>query len=398
MLMQGVTGLGFATYLSPLQREFGWSRALIAGSRSLMQAENAVLGPLEGFLMDKLGPRVMVVIGSLIMGLGFVMFSFVHSVWTYYLSNIMIALGSGFLGGLVMSVAINHWFRRKRSSAQGWYMSAGAMGGVVGVPAIVFIQTSMGWRESAILTGLFVWAVCLPLSMLLRRSPEPYGLLPDGDNPVASQSVGTLRRPADEEYDFTLRQALRTRAFWLLSIGQAMFSLGYAALQVHILLYLEEGVGLARTTAAFVWSVSNMTSFFSRLAGGFLGDRLPKNGLVGIAGIMVAIATFVLVFTHSLTMALIFAVLHGAGHGARSPVMNAIQGEYFGRKNQGMIRGWLSLVSLPLTVGAPVVVGYLADLQGTYRPAFSVMAVSVVVGALLMFLATRPKRPGVALT
>ncbi len=111
----GVVSQGFSTYLSPLEKEFGWSKAALAGPRSAVSVENSILGPLEGFLVDRFGPRFAVMIGIFLMGLGAILFGLTNSLWMYYLSNIIIAIGAGPQGLLVMSVAVNNWFRRKRS-------------------------------------------------------------------------------------------------------------------------------------------------------------------------------------------------------------------------------------------------------------------------------------------
>lgn len=394
---QGITSQAFGTYFAPLQKEFGWSRAVLAGPRSITSFENAILGPIEGYLVDRLGPRVMVAIGTVIMGAGLVLFGMTNSLWMYYLSNILIAAGTGFQGLLVLSIAVNHWFRRKRTIANAVMLLGFATAGIIGVPAVVFIQTSMGWRTSAVLTGIFVWAVGLPLSMLLRRSPEPFGLLPDvdisGAQSTAPTAGGRRVRRVVEEYDFTLREALRNRTFWLLSIGQAIGGLGMGAAGTHLFLHLEQGVGLARTTAALVWTVASITNIPCRLIGGFIGDRLPKHLILGATSVLMSISTLVLGLATSFQMALVYAVIYGIGWGARTPVMNAIQGEYFGRKHQGKIRGWLSVIMLPIGISVPVLVGYFADVQGTYKWIFIVMAFIGVAGSTLIFMATPPKHP-----
>lgn len=390
---QGIANQGFPTYLGPLQEQFGWSRAVLAGPRSVTQIENSILGPIEGILVDKFGPRRMVAFGTLAMGLGLILFGLTQSLWMYYLSNIVIALGTGFQGILVMSVAVNNWFRRKRSIAQSVMLLGFTMAGVVGVPALVLVQTYLNWQWSAIGSGLLIWAAGFPCSIVLRSGPEPYGLLPDGDIPSDITLTADGAHPAGEEYDFTLREAIRTRAFWQLAIGSAVGSLGMGAVQVHLFLHMEQGVGLSKTTAALVWSVASLSNIPSRLIGGFLGDRLPKSNMVGLSMVFMAVSIFVLGMATSLQMALVYAVLYGIGWGMRTPVVNAMQGEYFGRKSQGIIRGWLQSVSLPFTIAAPVVAGYIADLQGNYKWTFIIMSFVTLAGAAIIFLATAPKPP-----
>ena len=388
---QGITSQGFATYLGYLQKEFGWSRAALAGPRSITQAENAVLGPIQGYLVDRLGPRINMVVGTLLMGLGLILFGSTHSLFMFYVSNIIIALGTSFQGLLVVSVAINHWFRRKRTLAQSLMLLGFSTAGVIGIPALVLVETSMGWRNSTFVTGILVIIVGIPSAILIRRSPEPYGLLPDGDVPAASDE--SEDQPTNDEYDFTLRQALRTRAFWLLAIGLALGNLGQAATGTHLYLHLENGVGLSPQTAAFVWSVASVTNIPMRLIGGFFGDRLPKHFVLAGASGLMALSTLVLGLSSSLSGAMAFAVVYGIGWGLRTPVMNSIQGEYFGRKSQGIIRGWLQSITVPVTIAAPILVGHIADVQGTYRLVFSVMAFIGLAGSSVILLATPPKPP-----
>lgn len=124
-----------------------------------------------------------------------------------------------------------------------------------------------------------------------------------------------------------------------------------------------------------------------------MGDRLRKNIFGGVTTAIIATSMVVLGFATSLPMALAFAVLYGIGLGSRTPVMNALQGDYFGMRSQGLIRGWLALVPLPFAIAAPVAAGYMADVQGSYHLAFIALGFAVLVGAVLIFLATAPKPP-----
>jgi MFS family permease len=334
----------------------------------------------------------MATIGVSIMGLGLVLFGLTNSMFMYYVANIVIALGTGFQGLLVMSVAVNNWFRRKRTIAQAVMLLGFSMAGLVGVPALIFLQNLSGWQMSAVWSGVFIWVTGLPCTMLLRTKPEPYGLLPDGASPVETRVGAGASRHSAPEYDFGLREAIRTRAFWMLAVGWAIGNLGMGAGQTHLYLHLEQGAaGLTHTMAGYVWSVASLANIPARLLGGFLGDRLPKNILLGIATLLMAVSTYVLAIASSEEMAFTYAILYGLGWGMRTPIMNALQADYFGRKSLGKIVGWLQSLSLPITISAPILIGYMADIQGTYRWAFTITALVSIPGALLIFLATRPK-------
>ena len=365
----------------------------MAGPRSVSSVEGAIIGPLEGFLVDKFGPRIVVTIGVFIMGLGFIIFGLTNSMLIYYLSNVIIALGTGFQGMIIMSVAVNKWFRRRRTIAQSVMLLGFSMAGVVGVPLLVITQNTFGWQISAFASGLLIWAFGFPASFLLRTEPEPFGLMPDGDpyRPAPAASNPNTLVYTREEYSFSLRQALKTRAFWCLAVGFALGNMGMGAAQVHLFLHLEQGVGLSATTAALVWTVASLTNIPFRIVGGFFGDRVPKNLLLGVSSLLMAASMFFLGIASTVQIAFVYAVLYGIGWGIRTPVMNAVQGEYFGRKSMGIIFGVLQSISLPFNIAAPVVAGYLADIQDSYRMIFIVFSFVTLMGAVIIALATRPR-------
>ena len=389
---QGLVSQGFGTYLPYLERQFGWSRALMSAPRSVTQVENAVLGPIEGYLIDRFGPRRVVTVGIFIMGGGLILFGLMDSLWLYFASNIIIALGTGLQGLLVLSVVVNNWFRRRRSIAQSVMLLGFASAGFIGIPALVLVQTQINWQTSAIGSGLLIWILGFPLAQLLRAKPEQFDLLPDGDirKPVIQEGQGDST--VDEEYNFTLKQAIRTRAFWFLAISWALGNLGLGAAQVH--LYLHFGIiGLTELQGALIWTIASITNVPSRLLGGFFGDRVPKNMLIALSMVFSSVSIFILGIAGSMQITLVYAVLYGIGWGIRTPVFNAIQAEYFGRTSQGIIRGWLQSLSIPFSIAAPVLIGYMADVQGNYRNAFIILSVVMLCGAVMMFLIRRPRLP-----
>ena len=394
-IAQGLVNQGFSAYADLISSDFGWSKAAMAGPRSITSVQNSMLGPLSGYMVDRFGPRIVVGAGMTITGLGLVLLGATNAMWVYYVANILMALGLSVGGMLVMSVAVNNWFRRRATLAQSLMLLGFSLAGVFGVPLLVSLQTALGWRHSAMWTGLGIIAISVPCSLLLRQRPEAFGLLPDGDLPGTHAQNGS-RSHASSEYNFTLRQAVRTRAFWLLAFGWSVISLGTGVVQVHLFLHLGRepgGVGLQRATIAIVWSVASISNIPARLIGGFLGDRLPKNLSLGAAGLFMAGSVFALAFATSFASALLFAVPYGIGWGMSTPVMNSAQGEYFGRRSLGAIRGCLQLAALPFTIAAPVVVGHMADTQGTYRWAFIMISAVMLLGAGLVFLASRPPAP-----
>ena len=186
--------------------------------------------------------------------------------------------------------------------------------------------------------------------------------MPDGTEP--GTAAGLSAGASVAEYDFGVAQALHTRSFWLLGFGWAACMLATGVVQAHIFLQLEQDVGLQRTTVALVWSIASFCNVPSRLLGGFLGDRVPKRIALGVSITFMGVSILALSAASSFGTALLFAIPYGIGWGISTPVINAIQGEYFGRRSQGTIRGWMQLVGLPFSIAGPVLVGFVADSQG----------------------------------
>ena len=220
----------FTAYFVFLQADFGWSRTALAGAFSLTRVESGVLGPFEGWLVDRLGPRAVMRTGVLLFGSGFIALSMVHSPLTFYLAFSVVALGSALAGFLPASTAVTNWFARRRAMAMGIMMAGMGVGGLL-VPLITLSLSSYGWRATAFGSGLLIITVGLPAVQLMRHHPEHYGMVPDGEEPEPANGLSPIATGTVHQLDgLTARQALRTRGFWFLSIGHAIALLVVGAL------------------------------------------------------------------------------------------------------------------------------------------------------------------------
>jgi sugar phosphate permease len=396
MIMAGLGSQGLGTYLIPLQGEFGWSKTTLGAARSLMQVSMGVTEPIVGFVVDRLGPRLLMALGSFIFGLGLVLFSFVHTVWEYYVVSVILGLGTSLGGFLVMTVAVNNWFRRKRTLALSLAQLGQSVGGIVVIPLLVWVQITYGWRDAAFASGLAVWAIGIPSALLMRRSPEEHDLEPDGIRSKHRSSVRVEmgKRPVNaNQNDFTLIQAMHTRAFWLIAVGHGLAVMVVSAATVHQFAHMEEGVGLSRGTAALVITILSGSTIIGRIVGGVLGDRLPKQilaalGMAGSAGALVILA-----MASSLGPALAYGIIHGISWGMRGPLMSAMRADYFGRTHFGKIYG-VSLVLIAAgSMLGPIFAGVMADLLGNYQLGFIILAGISGAGSVLFLITRSPNLP-----
>jgi sugar phosphate permease len=390
----------YGTYTAVLQNSFGWSKTALAGGYSLQQVTLGVIGPLEGFLIDRFGARAVMRIGIAVFGIGFVLFSRFNSLLTFYASLTVIAVGVSLGGFVPLSATIVNWFIRRRSTAMGLMSTGMGIGGFL-APVVAWSLIANGWRATAFASGLIVIAAGLPLTQLMRSNPEPYGYLPDGappqDGGAARADAGTMTAPGatvqDRSNDFTVGEAVHTSAFWLIAFGHGAALLVVSAVNVHLVSHLQQRLGYSLTRAAFFVAMITTFSMVGQIGGGYLGDRVSKRLLAVGCMLMHATALLLLAYATTVWMVVAFAVLHGLAWGVRGPQMQAIRADYFGRSAFGKIYG----VSLPIvtlgTVGGPMVAGIMADTFGNYEAGFTVLAALSAAGAIFWLLLRKPVLP-----
>lgn len=398
-LNQGLLGQGFTLYFLPLQAEFGWSRALLSSGYALSHVESGVLGPLEGWLADRFGPRRVVLVGVLLLGVGFILLSMIHSLGAFFGAFLVISAGSSLCGFLPLSVAVLNWFVRQRSLALGVAMAGAGLGGVI-VPMVAWGVTNHGWRSMALVSGLVIWLVGFPMALLVRHKPEQYGYLPDGDSPASSKesvqerlaASATPESGVEQDVSFSTVEALRTPAFWLIAAGHASAVLMVSAVSLHLAPHLVQQLGVSLETAGSVVAVLLIVSVVGRIAGGYLADRMSKRVMLVVCMLSHTIGLLLLAYATTMTQVFLFTVFHGLAWGARAPTQNAIRAEYFGRTSIGLILGLASVLVTAASVIAPIFAGWLADMLGDYRMAFTILAVVAGFGSLFFAFASKPVR------
>ena len=379
----------YGAYVVLLREEFGWSAALVAGAFAMTRIESGILGPLQGWLTDRYGPRVILGIGTVIFGVGFMLFSQVESLLAFYLTFALIALGSSLGGFATVMVAIVNWFNRHRAKAVAVSQIGFSLGGLC-VPLVILSLEAFGWRATAFYSGVIVIVVGLPLTMLVRHRPGDYGDVMDGGG-VPDGADGKPLLAAGP--DFTARQAMGTAAFWLVSVGHASALLTVSSVMVHLVPHLTAGLNYSLANAGLVVSLMTVFQMAGQIGGGFLGDRFNKRLICVICMLSHMAALLLLAHADSWWMVVMFAVLHGLAWGVRGPQMVALRADYFGVSSFGTIMGFSSLiVMLGMSIG-PIFAGYLYDIQGSYTVAFTVMGLSAMAGSLCFALAVPPVHP-----
>ena len=411
-----------------LESAFGWTRTQLSLAFAFTRIEGGILGPIEGYLTDRFGTRRLVMIGMTIMGFGWILFSQVRDArdvpilrdipidslpgfmqpvippLAFYAVYIIIALGQGLGSWLPLMTMLNNWFDRRRAMAMGLSNSTSRFGTLMMIPAIAWAIDPeferIGWRTTVVIIGVAILVVNLPLASLIRNRPEDHGLLPDGDRPSvragrssaarASESDAEDDAPPPPPADFTWSQALRTPAFWLISVGHGFTSMVLIAMMAHLAPMMSDQ-GYSLQTSAFVITGYTLVSMIFQIVGGYVGDRVPKRIALFVFTWIQASGVFLLTFgPTSLVVAYGFALLFGIGFGGRNPLTVSIRGEYFGRSSFGKIMGLSQVPMNVLLLTAPVFAGVVRDMTNEYTIAFAVLAALNMVGGVMFLLASKP--------
>ena len=375
----------FGTYVALMQTDFGWSRTTFSLAFAAQRIESGVLGPLQGWVIDTYGPRKVMVVGLLMFAAGFFVLSRVNSLPLFYFSFLLIAIGSSLASFLSIIVAIVNWFRKRRAMAAGLLTMGFAVGGLTATPMALLIE-GIGWRSAAFASGWVVLLVGIPLALVVRHRPEPYGLRPDG---VDSDSADGEGSEEEDEWSMTAREALGTSAFWFLSLGQASAVLVIGALMVHLVIYIHQDLGYSLGFAAGAITIQTFGQIIGQGAAAYFGDRLPKRPLVTAALLGHAAAIFLLAIANGLPLIYAAVVINGIAWGSRGPLLVAMRAEFFGPKRFGTIMGFSSLVIMIGMTSGPIFAGVMYDQTGSYRTGFIVLAVVAALGSIL-FLMVRP--------
>lgn len=380
----------YGAYVVLLQDEFGWSKALVAGAFALTRIESGILGPLQGWLADKYGPRAVLRVGIFLFALGFMLFSQVETLLGFYLTFAVIAVGSSLGGFATVMVALVNWFDRHRAKAVALSQLGYSIGGL-SVPIIILCLEAFGWRTTAFLSGLLVLIVGIPVVQVVRHRPQDHGEVMDGHEDLEKENSKSVFRAGQ---DFTARQAMRTPSFWLISSGHACALLAVSSIMVHLVPHLTGGLAYSLGQAGLVVALMTAFQMGGQLLGGFLGDRFNKQ-LICVACMIAHTAGLLLIaYAQSLWMVLIFTCLHGLAWGIRGPLMVALRADYFGPSSFGTIMGFSSLiVMLGMSIG-PILAGYMADVYGNYELGFSVLATGTLIGSFCFLAAGPPSHPG----
>jgi MFS family permease len=385
-----ITGT-FSIFIKPLAEEFGWSRGAISFGFSLVAFIIAFYAPLIGIFVDRFGPRRVITYGAVVFGAGFSSFWFLTpSLWHFYITYLITALGGASLTSIPFATAIANWFGYRRGIALG-IMGVGVfLGGMYAPPLVTYVIATAGWRWAYVTLGVLIWLVALPVSgLFLVNRPQEIGLQPLQNSLASDAQAATAQ--ALHEHDLTLAEAKKTTAFWCMAISFGLLSGVLHGCITHFAPLLTDK-GLSSQQAALALMLLSGMGVLGRIIAGYLVDHLPAH-LVA-AGLFLGVIIGLLAAFHAsdFRFALLFAAMAGLGFGAETDLMPYLIGHHFGLSSFGKIFGWVYGVFAFGGMLGPLLMGTIFDATGSYHLALATLIPATILGAGLMLPLGAPKR------
>jgi MFS family permease len=398
---------GPALFLIPVGASLGLNRATTSLIFSLGRSEGAVNGPFVGYLVDRFGARKIMFIGTILAGIGFIIFASADNVWIFALGYLgFVSLGATMAFQDSTTAMVVMWFSRYRVRAMSIREATGNLGSTILIPLMTLMIAVYDWRMAAFMGAGAYLVLILPLIPLLKESPESIGLLPDGasENEVkgardAATGSAPGANPIELErlrryYDgaeFTVREALRTSCYWYLLTGTMLRQVSRVAIDLHYVAILE-WKGFDLSMAALIFTLRLGMNVPSKLIVGYFGDRVPAQVVLGGGMVLYAIGMVLLLSSSLVWVLLVSAVVSGMSEGI-TPVNWGVIGDYFGRHHYATLRGIINMSYSWALLSVPFAAGWWFDQYTSYTVVIIVSLGAAVASAVVYAMMRQPKLP-----
>jgi MFS family permease len=371
----------FGVFLEPMLREFGWTRAGVSGAFTLAMVGMGIFGAVGGRITDRWGPTVLVISCGLSFGCSYLLMSTIQTMWQLYLYyGLMVGIGMG-VSSPMLSLA-TRWFTRRRALMTGVLTAGGALGIMVFPFLFSLIIQTRGWRVAYVILGAMTLVLMISGGLLVKRDPEDMGLRPYGDNDGNSQNS------QEREKGVSLRWAMGTKQYWLLSMVFSCDMFLMHVVSVHIVIHAIDQ-GISASNAASVLSVSAGISLVARVLIGNVADQIGYKKTLVTCLILSEIAFAYLLLAKGLWMLYVFGVIFSFSLWATGGLVPAIAAELFGLRSIGTIYGSIGVGGSAGGAFGPMLVGYLYDATGSYQLGF-VLCLLVSTASLVALLMVKP--------
>lgn len=388
-IASGINFHGFGNFIIPLGDEFGWNRTTISVIFSVARLESGLIGPVEGWAVDRFGPRRLIAVGIPLMGLGYLAMSQIDGLLAFFFVYVfMIALGNSLGMSTPITAAAANWFNRKRGLAFGIMWAGVGVGGLF-VPALGWLVETQGWRDASMIVGVFIVILGFPVAAVMRHRPEQYGYYPDGIAPAGASGDSSRSRLPDLSNEFTAREALRTSSFWFLTLSIMARSLVSGGIGLHLVPFFVD-LGASGVQAATLAGSVGLLSIPGRFGLSWLGDYVNRRYVMVVSLALMAVSIVFMARASSVGAVIPVLVAFSASQGGISVIPQSLIADYFGRRSYATIQGFRSTIQMGGIIAGPIISGYFYDTTGSYEIAFLLFSGAALVSMALVFMAKPP--------
>lgn len=390
--------LGF--YFKPFNTEFGWSRSAVAAVQTIARVTEALIAPVIGPVIDRYGPRVLMPVGAMIVGLAMLAITQMTVVWQFYLlRGVVSAVGFGLMGGMVINVAINNWFIKKRGRAIAVSRIGSNLSNIIFIPVTVFVIANSGWRTMFFIFAIVTLIVVLvPSAVIMRRRPEDMGLYPDGIRPSRTEiesrkdnkDARVIAETAAPEPVWTRREVLKTSSFWLLAASFGINSMAFQGINISLAPYIQD-LGYNEAMLASVMTFRSIMAASALLFVGFLAERAESVIIRVIPFVFQGVSVFLLLYAGQPVFLWVAIALYGLGVSSIMVIQEVLWANNFGRLSLGLVRSLAFLAAFGFGASGPVAINAVFDILDSYHPAFYVIIGLSAVAAFMMAIVKPPK-------
>jgi len=390
----------FQAFVPILCDEFGWTMGMVGGAASVAYALMGLMAPVAGILTAKYGAKRAIILGNFLVALGFLLLFFQTQPWHLYVGyGVLVGIGLSIGGTIPSTTLANNWFVRKRSMAMSIVMSSQSIGGFVLLPLTTAVIGILGWQWAFFVLSamVIVFAVVLP-GLIVRNKPEDMAQVPDGVAGSKPEEEGSAK-PSWEPYttpvDFTLGEALRTRALWMLVLIVVTVGFTQNMLMVHQIAFLET-IGITGMMAATGAGLLSGFGVLGSLGIGVLGLRFNMWPLSIASLLFATIGMSLMLVAKTIPMVFLYNIILGTGLYAFFTCFFSILSSYYGRTNFPKILGITVPFASIFGASGATVAGFMYDATGSYTLPLTIGVLALLVGVVLVILAPPPKHPSLA--
>ena len=379
------THSSFGVFIKSMESEFGLTRTAVSAVLSVRMALGAVMSFVGGWAIDRYSPRIIFFLMALLITLSLVLTSQVNEAWQLFFTfSLLLGLGAGASWVAVM-LTVSRWFNKKRGLAVGLTGGGGGMGQVVMTPFAAFLISNYGWRIAYLAMGIIAGAIISPLSMFIKRDPKEVGLLPDGATADVTDVPAEHSKTKAERLalrDLSLKQALRTRSFWFISVSQILTSFSMLLITTHIVPHATD-IGFTIGEGATILSLIGLAIMVGRILIGMVSDQIGHKKTAVLSSVVQIAILLLLLWSNELWMFYLFAVIYGFTQGGVGTALTAYFGDIFGLRNLGKLMGALNVSWVIGAAIGPVIGGLIFDITNSYSGAFWIIVIIMSIRPLL---------------